>query len=452
MMPSTGAATGVSITQVAIYQGPKRVLMGGMQTGNVTVPVVAGRDALVRVFVQTDGSYDGSPVIAHLFLGQGSAPLEVVGAVGASSEGDLGSTINFDVPGASIVPGVTYRVELTQTTSKGDNPAASTPQGGGFDSLGSVSDGASLKVVVVPVQYGADGSNRVPDTSAAQLATYKAAFMATYPIDSMDISVGAPFYWGSPIDAAGNGWNDLLTAMADYRQQQGAPSDTYYFGAFNPADDFGGFCGGGCVAGLGWVGGDTDTWSRAAIGLGYGGSLTADTAIHEIGHNHGRNHAPCGGAGGVDPGFPYANADIGDWFYNIVTRDLVAPGTATDMMGYCDPKWISDYTFDALFTRIKLVNHAEVVYAPGSLDRLWERARIDAQGNLSWLSPIQLHLPPGGAPISVNVQTAGGVAAASGHVFSFDHLPGGVLFWPAGASPTTGVQVSLAGQVKTLVH
>src|SRR6185436_14312363 len=158
-------------------------LMGGQQTGSVVVPVVAGRDALVRVFVQTDGAYDGMPVTAHLFLGQGSTPLEVVGTVqGASSEGALDSTINFDVPGASIVAGVTYRVELTQATYRGDNPAASTPAAGGFDPLGAASDGEGLKLVVVPVQYGADGSNRGPDTSAAAIQAYKDAFMGTYPI------------------------------------------------------------------------------------------------------------------------------------------------------------------------------------------------------------------------------------------------------------------------------
>jgi hypothetical protein len=441
----------VSITQVAIYQGPKRVLMGGMQTGTVLVPVVAGRDALVRVFVQTDSTYDGSPVTAHLFLGQGSTPIEVVGMVSsASSEDALASTINFNVPGASIVPGITYRVELVQATSKGDNPAASTPAGGGFDPLGADTDGTTFKLVVVPVQYGADGSNRLPDTSAAQIQAYKDAFMATYPIAGIDVSVGAPFPWTGAVDASGNGWNDLLTAMADYRQQQGAPNDTYYFGAFDPADSFDTFCGGGCVAGLGWVGSATDTWSRAAVGLGYSGSLSTDTSIHEIGHNQGRNHAPCGGAQGVDPNFPYANGDIGDWGYNLITQQLIQPGQASDIMGYCDPRWISDYTFAAIFTNLKAVNNAEIVYPLESLDRLWERAKVDAQGNLTWLSSTQLHLPPQGQAIPVTVQTAGGASVAGGHLYAYDHLPGGVLFWPAGAQPTTSVQVTLAGQVKTL--
>ena len=43
----------------------------------------------------------------------------------------------------------------------------------------------------------------------------------------------------------------------------------------------------GCVAGLGFVGGPSDSWARAAIGLGFTGDNAAETAVHELGHNHG---------------------------------------------------------------------------------------------------------------------------------------------------------------------
>jgi len=300
------------------------------------------------------------------------------------------------------------------------------------------------------VQYQADGSNRVPDTSASQLQHYKDAFFGTYPIASIDLTVGAPFPWASAIDASGNGWSELLDALATYRQQQGAPPDTYYFGAFAPAASFAAFCGGGCVAGLGLIGQTTDTYSRAAIGLGFLDPTSYTTIIHEIGHNQGRQHSPCGGASDPDPKYPYANADIGDWGYNLVTKQLLQPGHASDVMGYCDPVWISDYTFNAIFQRIKLVNGAEIIYPPGEIDRVWERARLGLDGNLAWLPPLQLHTPPTGQATPVTVKSAGGSAGVSGQYFPYDHIAGGVLLWPQGASPATGVQVSLGGQVKSL--
>jgi hypothetical protein len=449
--PALGPAGGVTVDQIAIYQGPKRLLMGGKQTGTVTVPVVAGRDALVRVFTHTDGTYDGGPVTAHLILGQGAMPIEVVGpAPGSSSETSLTSTINFNVPGAAITPGVTYRVELLEPNSTSTNSAASYPAGGGFDPLGSVSDGAQLKVVLLPVQYGGDGSNRLPDTSAAQLQQYKNAFMGTYPIDTIDLTVHAPFPWANQVLADGTGWSELLQGVADYRQQQGTPPDTYFFAPFAPASSFPGFCGGGCVAGLGLIGSASDAYSRAAIGLGFTDPSSYTTIIHEIGHTQGRQHSPCGGASNPDPAYPYPGADIGDVGYNIVTKALLMPGTHFDMMGYCDPVFISDYVFNAIFNEIKTVNHAEIIYPPGLLDRTWERAVLDMHGNLSWIAPIHLPTPPGGQATPVTVQTANGTAAVDGRFITYDHLPGGILFWPEGSSPATGVQASLGGQLKSL--
>ena len=447
------AAQGVTISQIAIYQGPKLLLMGGTQTGKVDVPVVAGREALVRVFVTTDATYDGTPVTAQLFVGQGSTtPIQVVGAVnGAPTEASLGSTINFDVPAAAIVAGVEYRVELLQppASSKGGNAAASYPASG-FAPLGAASDGAQLKLVIVPIQYGADGSNRLPDTSAAQLQGYKDAFTATYPIDALQLSVGAPFPWTEAVSPDGTGWSDLLDGLATYRQQQNAGADVYYFGAFQPGASFAAYCGSGCVAGLGLIGGPTDTYSRAAIGLGFTDPTSFTTAIHEIGHTQGRSHAPCGGAQNVDPSFPYAKGDIGDSGYNIVLKQLLQPGQASDMMGYCTPVWISDYTFNAIFQEMKLVNGAELLYPPSELDRLWERARVDMAGNLEWLPSVPLHVPPAGQATPVTVTTAGGSATAAGQYFSYDHIPGGVLLWPAGASAAASIRVAVGGQSKTL--
>src|SRR5262249_27790384 len=102
------------------------------------------------------------------------------------------------------------------------------------------------------------------------------------------------------------------------------------------------------------------------------------------------------------------------------------------------------------FNEIKTVNHAKIVYPPGLLDRTWERAALDMQGNLSWLSPIHLATPPGGQVTPVTVQTANGPSAVDGRFITYDHLPGGILFWPAGSSPATGVQASLGGQIKIL--
>ena len=73
-------------------------------------------------------------------------------------------------------------------------------------------------------------------------------------------------------------------------------------------------------------------------------------AAHELGHNFGRSHAPCGGVSSSDPNYPYAGGVIGQWGYDM-TAGTLKPPTSTDLMGYCGSNWISDYTYVGVMTR-----------------------------------------------------------------------------------------------------
>jgi hypothetical protein len=449
--PTLVAAQGVTINQIAIYQAVKRVLMQGGSAPTSKVPVVAARPALVRVFATADGTYDGSPVTARLDLGNG-APLELQATVkGSPSDGSLGSTINFDVPAALMAPGMTYRVDLLQPPahSMGNNPAASYPASGSSP-IPAQSTGKSLKIALIPVSYGADGSNRKPDTSAGQIQAYKDQFFKMYPVAAVEISIHAPMPWSNSVDANGNGWGELLSAIGDLRQNDNAAPDVYYFGIFSPTQDAGQYCGGGCVAGLGNIGGPTDSYARAAIGLGFSGDIATETAVHEIGHTHGRQHSPCGGATGTDPAYPYAGASIGVWGYDLLAKQLLSPNDTTDVMGYCNPVWVSDFTYKALFDRVKLVNNANIVYAPELLERTYQRARVDGEGNLTWMKDVLIHTPPSAEPQSITVHSDLGDTAVEAQLYPYDHLPGGVLVWPQPVAATKSITLTRAGKVTTL--
>ncbi len=447
-------AAGVSIDEIAIYQGVKRPLMQGGVAASSSIPVVAGRDALMRVFVSTDAGYNGGEVTAQLYLGQGATPIEVKKIIGgASSDSVLGSTVNFDIPGSSLTTGISYRVELKQLSnvSPGDNPASRYPSTG-FDPLNAQSSGAQLKLMVVPISYGADGSNRLPDTSAAQIKGYTDAFYSVYPVPNIDVQVHAPVAWSNSVSANGSGWSNLLDGVANLRQQENAPADLYYYGIFAPAASVNQYCSGGCVAGLGFVGSMGDPSTRAAIGLGFTGDIAFETAIHEVGHNHGRQHSPCGGAQGTDPNFPYSGAGIGVWGYDLLGKKLFNPNQNKDMMGYCSPIWISDYTYNKLFERIKFVNNAKIVYPPELLDRVYDRARIEMDGSLIWLSSTKLHTPPEGEPQTITVQSPSGSSSVVAQFHAYDHLPGGVLVWPQAGAPSTAITVQYEGKTLSLTR
>jgi hypothetical protein len=70
----------------------------------------------------------------------------------------------------------------------------------------------------------------------------------------------------------------------------------------------------------------------------------SSVAAHEWGHNWNRQHAPCGGAGNPDAGYPYADGTIGVYGLDVAAVEL-KPLTSHDLMGYCNDEWISDYTY-----------------------------------------------------------------------------------------------------------
>ncbi|MBW2456118.1 MAG: hypothetical protein JRI68_16485 [Deltaproteobacteria bacterium] len=429
---------GVAVTDVVVYQSVSRPIMQGGATTNSAIPIVAGRDALIRVFYTVDSAYNGQPVTARLSFG-GGAPLEVVETLsGASSEGAMASTLNFAVPAAQMQQGMTYRVDFLQPSDQvsGDNPAAHFPASpDGFEAI-QVHAAGSLTITLVPVQYNGDGSGRLPDTSPAQVQRYADLFFGMYPVTGVNIQVRSQaLSWGSTVAANGTGWNNLLDAVADLRVADGAPSSNYYYGIFEPSGSFNAYCSSGCVAGLGFVGGPGDSWARAAIGLGYSGDMAAETAVHELGHNHGRDHAPCGVQG--DPAYPYSGASIGVYGYDLVSGQLFSPNQFVDMMSYCNPTWISDHNYKALFDRIQFVNGAQIYTPTELLDRSYERVRVNPDDSLTWLEPIVLHRPPLGDATTVSVETLGGAESVTGALIRYDHLDGGVLFIPPTAQPMT---------------
>jgi hypothetical protein len=52
----------------------------------------------------------------------------------------------------------------------------------------------------------------------------------------------------------------------------------------------------------------------------------------------------------------------------------------------------------------------------------------------------------------VTLSSAGGTTTTTAHFVAYDHLPGGVLVWPAPPSATTAMAMTLDGKAMSLTR
>jgi len=453
---------GLDITEIALFQGPKVSLeKAGMRNNSRRAPVIARRAGILRVYVKPADDWAEREVVATLKLEGGAEPktLHVKKVIsGPSIDDNLDSTINFDLPMDQIALDSSFAVSLMtgkDQTSAGGSDLAQYPADGSLDPFSAKGTGEQLEVKIVPIRYNADGSGRLPDTSEEQLKLYTQGFQRLYPARDVRVTVRAAYNWSSAIQANGTGFDSLLNAVIRLRQSDGAPKGTYYYGAFAAGSTFMGWCGYGCVAGLSPLAyNPTDTWSAASVGVGWTGENSVGTAVHEVGHGHGRSHAPCAPGGsiqGVDSSYPYSGAKLGVWAYDVNNGALIAPTKATDFMGYCDPTFVSDYTFGGLATRMNAV-YGATFEIPGP-EQAWRMLSVKADGTLESVGEVVTNRPAFGDAKTVNVElTDGKKADVAGAYYPWDHLPGGLLVVPVGpvAVHSLTVQGLVPGRISTI--
>ena len=443
-------ATGIDLSDVYLYQASEVPLMTSLvSAGEPEIPIVAGRYATFRAFVAPHDDFTPRELTGRLYLYRDNvafAAFQIDASVnGASSESDYGSTFNFVVPGDVLVPGLSWMVSLVETTQKaGSETTGIATWPDGFGQALTVTEGAAMvRVMLVPVRYDADSSGRLPDVSEATVELYRDYMYSHYPTAEVEMVVGDEFAWSSTVSASGTGWSELLSAVGSARSEVGAEDDMYVYGLFTPDADFNTYCAGGCVTGLSnLVGSATDIWSRASIGVGYGGGTSAETMVHEIGHAHGRDHVDGGcGSGGGDSEYPHDGGVLGNRGYDWRTDSLVDPDSTWDFMSYCSPTFTSDHQFAKLHTRVSAVSNA--YYAGmGPQITYWGLSQLD-DGRVVWGPDRDLRVPPGGLTKTVELLGDDGRAIRKIEAFfaPFAGLPGGQISFPAPGPDVAAVRI-----------
>lgn len=328
-----GAATTLNL-QVAGAQ-----IIQSTQRSDGSVPMIAGRDALLRVFVTATGGQQAQPQVRVRLFNNGTqidsitvpAPAALVPtSVDTSS---LTSSWNVLIPGARVLSALSYQVVV--------DPDDEVPETSKADNLWPGSTPRAVSVQAVPTFNLKFVPVKIANVTGAVSSSNKDAFAEStkrmHPLGTVSVSLHATFSTQAAAlvaDDANGSWSQVLGEVYALRNADGFSGD--YVGIVPTSYGSG-------IAGLGYIG------APAAIGWDKSGSAPGVIA-HELGHNFGLPHAPCGNPAGPDTAFPYVNGSIGNWGLDLPALALKSPATYKDLMSYCNPDWISDYNFMRVLT------------------------------------------------------------------------------------------------------
>nr|WP_279232422.1 M66 family metalloprotease [Thermus neutrinimicus] len=313
----------LSLTVTAASQVNLRIAKAewGQTVLKENLRLVSGKPALLRVHLLASPSPMSlsNPLAGAVYLGstfQGNLAFTCPNPIPTATDpGSLATTCTATLPESWVASSL--RVELradpqdqVTESDEGDNLLTLTPN---------VGAGTVLYLTAVPV---------IHQGQQAQVPSFGQTLWRIWPLKEVSSTTRAPYTFSgtlSPSDA--NAWSQLLDELRILRQADG--SGRYYYGFVKVSYTSG-------IAGIGYL--------RHPVAVGWDYPQSAPRVMaHELGHNFGREHAPCGVSG--DPNYPYTDGKIGTWGYDLADGSLKDPGQLYDLMSYCGPQWISDYTY-----------------------------------------------------------------------------------------------------------
>ena len=299
-------------------------LIQAIQSRTHPVPLIADDPALLRAFVAAPGGGATMPAVRARFYHGGEEvhrvdiPAGTATIPSAVDESSLDLSSNEEVPGWVIQPGLEMVVEIDPEGALDPGLGVPTRIPAEGRSRVEVLAMPPLDLTVVPMLWSV-----VPDSSILGITEglstegeLLAPVGSLLPVGEFSVTVH------EPVVTESRSTLDLLVETLVIRRIEGGTG--YYLG--------------------------TMAEPSVSVGVAYNGYPVAfgapdrHTFVHELGHNMSLRHAPCGGAGGADPAFPHAEGSSGAWGYDFERRELVDP-SIPDLMGYCEPNWISDYFF-----------------------------------------------------------------------------------------------------------
>jgi hypothetical protein len=318
-------------------------------------PLIEGRPLLVRVHVVTGAGFMPRQlrgVVALEYGGGGAKQFEERKMIAGRSDPErTASTFNVLVPAADVKPGGSLWVavyEADGATGAAPAPLPRFPTEGATD-LGIKAGRMVLDVVGVPVT-GPGGPLADTPERRKKLEDH---LYDLYPVQRVNLKIRTPV----PVTAMITERTAAFGLLRDARTADGASARPWeYYHLLVAREDttfsFAGTAGGG-------GGSANDPGSRrVALTLVRGRAVdgNTNTVAHELGHNHGQGHVPACGADGDGNGFPYMNGAMGVNGWSFSENALKSAAMFKELMGYCRPRWISDWMYGRLEARVRMVS------------------------------------------------------------------------------------------------
>lgn len=324
--------------------------------------LLGGRDAVVMVTLRSPSTLGlMDEVELRIFDGSGSTVWADTIAVGveAGAASMLAPNAEFLVPNAQLALDRTWQVRRDPRGLLVDSDADTDRFPAGPQPINAVNP-PPLRIRFVPISLSAHGG-ATGDVSLGNVEEYLRLVRQIAPVGPIEVSVGPAFSsstsFGTPPSNGGDDsfWIPVLSQLDQARVASPTHADWYWIGVVRPPAGFNftAFGGYGYIPGSGANAGPASRTSLVVqVGWFSRESQTRELVIHELGHNLGRFHAPCGNPAGPDPSFPVPGGLIGDGANDTWTfqqgqslRALPVSPSTGDVMGYCSPTWYGTYNY-----------------------------------------------------------------------------------------------------------